>query len=157
MSPLLKRELLVWLVAAVLIAGYILLGRWLAPDVPPAPEQSEPDVVNIRGLEELAKKLKADRERSEAKFERQRFLLKWYQWGAGVGLVLIFVYSWFRPPWRVPAEGDAVDASPRSRPGGVARADFWDRLPISRSALLMLLATVVLLAVLVAVLMRGFR
>ena len=152
MLSLLKRELLVWLVAALLIGGYVALGNWLAPEVPPEPKKGGANIVNVGNLQDLAAKLKADAEARDqykaALLARQEFLLRWYQWGAGVGLVLVFAYSWWRPPWHATENrGDPERTT----------TTFWERSPISRQAALMMAATVALVIVLVVLLATAFK
>lgn len=150
LPTLLKRELLVWLIAAGVIAGYVALGRWIAPAQPPEPEPRA-NLVNVKSTKQLIDRLKADQDEREryrqAVLARQEFLLRWYQWGAAAGLILVFAYTWWRPPWYV---SDKVDKSRSQTTRGRTR------LPISQKALILFAATVALVIVLIVLLTRGF-
>ena len=77
--------------AAATVAGaYLYLGVRIAPRVP---EESKSGGVFT--MMQFAEQIQ---QRKDAIAEREEFLRQWNQWGAGVGIVLIAVYTWWLPP-----------------------------------------------------------
>ena len=137
MFPALKRELLFWLIVAGVMAGYIALGTRLARHVPPEPDMKP---GRVWSMDSLRDHFAAVRQRRDAQQRHNDFLRIWYCWGTAVGVGLILIYSWKHPPWSARVN----DAPPRDRtakPGPRV-------LPVSRSAMLRMAAT--LLVVIVA-------
>jgi len=144
-SSFLKRELLFWLIAMAVMTGYIALGPQLAPEVPPEPKAESGRVLT---MDEAVAHFAQRRERRDAVQRRNEFLRDWYRWGAAVGIGLVLIYTWLRPPWRA-----ADDGKPPRRD---QRGKTDSRLPISRralvtmaAALLLIIVSMVLLAALV--------
>jgi hypothetical protein len=142
MSSAVKREMLFWLTAATVMGGYLALGSWLAPEVPPEPESRTGRVLT---MDEAIKLFAKSRERRDAQIRRNEFLRDWYRWGAGVAIGLVLVYTWLRPPWRAPA---AEEPQPRDRPGNPAPR----LLPVSRRALFQMAAALLLIVVVLVLL-----
>jgi hypothetical protein len=136
----LKRELLFWLVAAGVMGGYIALGGWLAPQVPPEPERGF-GIIKLKNTEDLQRELTRMREEQEARKDAQRrhneFLRDWYRWGAAVAIALVLIHTWIRPPWRPPVERD-------SKPNGRPAKPASRALPVSRRAMFLMAATLLL-------------
>jgi len=146
-SSALRREILFWLIAAVVVAGYVGMGHWLAPGIPrePALKTDKPN-----SLHDFIQWTKANQQRKEAIAAHNEFVRRWYQWGAGIGIVLILFLTWWRPPWREPASSfgnTSEGAGATSR-----RASVLDALPISRTALLGMLTTLMLFIAVIVVL-----
>jgi len=155
----LQREILFWLDAAAICGGYLALGHWLAPEVPDQPDYStdtdgNPAVICVAGpggLQSAMKKMTERRNTIEAKWKEKKqnqmnFLRQWYQWGAGIGVGLVLLYTWWRPPWR--------DSYPASSQKQQRAKTVSQKLPVSRAALMgmltVLLAGIVLLTVIAA-------
>lgn len=142
MSSPLKRELLFWLCSAAAIGAYVAAGHWLAPRPLPKPERSaSPEgPVNLKTVvEQLRKDNEAQQAWKRSLNERNRFLRNWYRWGAGVGIVLVLIYTWRHPPWRLTDNGDARQPNRRSKQ--------TTGLPVSRHLVIGLLAILVFLTV----------
>ena len=161
----LKREFLFWLASAAICGGYLALGHWLTPEVPDQPDYStdadgSPAVIRVDGLQELQNAMKQMTERRntiEAKWREKKqnqlnFLRRWYQWGAGIGIGLVLIYSWWRPPWRDAMQQNSDSTSQKNK--NKHSETVFQNLPVSRSALLgmmaALLAGIVLLTVIAA-------
>jgi hypothetical protein len=135
-ASVLKRELLFWLIAMAVMAGYIALGPQLAPVVPPEPESESGRVLT---MDEAVTLFAQRRERREASQRRNEFLRDWYRWGAAVGIGLVLVYTWLHPPWR------AADAGKPPRRDQRGKTD--SRLPVSPQALIAMAAALLLIIV----------
>lgn len=135
-----KRELLFWLIAAAVMAGYIALGGWLAPEVPPEPERKI-GVIKLNNTADLQRELARIRAEQEAHREAQRrrneFLRDWFRWGAAVAVAVVLIYTWVRPPWRPSAEREP---KPKDRPMKPTQRP----LPVSRRAMFFMAMTLLL-------------
>lgn len=119
MSPLIKRELAFWVTVVAAIAGYVALGQVLAPRVPPEPPAGPGGIIRTPGdVQRLIADLQQRNERRDAIVRHNAFLRGWYQWGAAVGLVLLLVYTLWRPPWRLPEDRTAKPARRKKPPDG---------------------------------------
>lgn len=137
MSSALKRELLFWVIVVAAIVGYLGVGWLVAPTVPPETPAESGGVVDSKdGLDRLIADLRQRKERKDAIDRRNEFLQRWHQWGAGVGLVLLIVYTLWRPPWRTPDETPEPD-SPKAKPRGKS-------LPMSARAMFLFTSCIVL-------------
>ena len=150
-----KRELVFYGVVALCVAAYLGLGHFLAPDVPPEPEKTTGKVYT---LETFLEETRLRKQRGKADLERRRFLQRWYQWGAGGGIVLILIYSWWRPPWFQPAVTGAGGEDP-SRPASTMKetrqtGGLHDGL--SQQAKLTMIGTAVMLVVIAVLLLLAF-
>ncbi|GAB4147127.1 MAG: hypothetical protein Tsb009_20130 [Planctomycetaceae bacterium] len=149
MNPLLKRELIFAALAACVLAGYVVLGQKLAPEIPPAPEEPTGQVISWdQFLQQTQKRVEEQKRRESAVESRKEFLRSWYQWGAGIGLVLIVLYTFWKPPW-LRASREANEATANSSSSGRSLTEGFLKGRLSSKALLMMLATFVLLIVIV--------
>ncbi|MCH8830893.1 MAG: hypothetical protein IID45_15065 [Planctomycetes bacterium] len=152
MNGWIKREILLLLAVAVLVACYLALGRKLAPEVPPVPKASPGGVM---GWDEFKRDIEQQaalrKNRQAAIAERNTFVTRWYQWGAGTGIALLILFSFWRPPWfraRVETQDNAV---PAKRTPTKRKRSF--NVQISTRAWLMMGGSLLLLIVLLVLIL----
>ena len=147
MLKLFKRELLFALIVALLLGGYLGVGEWLAPEVPAEINTPISKVVSWEQFRKEAQEGVNQRKRRNAAIvERAQFLKTWYQWGAGVGLVLFLAYTFWRPP----GVADPSQAK-TGKPTGTALAPKMFAGQLSRRAVVMMLGTLMLLVIIIVV------
>ncbi|MFQ5734303.1 MAG: hypothetical protein ACE5KM_20385 [Planctomycetaceae bacterium] len=146
MSSTLKRELLFWLASAAVIGAYAAGGLILAPDVPPEPQLSaSPDgpVPFQTAVDRIRKDHQAQQDWKRSVGDRNRFLANWYRGGAVAGIVLVLVYTWWRPPWRT---GTIADDGGSSRAPSRPSSPAVSRHLVLGVAVILLLVMLALLA-----------